>query len=205
MSGVSPVGVAAKGTVTGVRFCCGFLGLVIVASTFLPPFAPPRYVARLRRYYEGSDFCPVASSAMPMSRVRSHPGCDMISGGPGPLFAASPTASLTTVTSASFAGQFSLLISLDLPTIPPSTTLRPFRHARFHTLRHRRGRPRLSPGEIHGIGGSPVAWSRVHPLREGSPTGLAESSSLALRTGRSSQVALHLSSRKRSYRLTSGW
>ena len=27
------------------------------ASTFLPPFAPPVYVARLHRYYEGSDCC----------------------------------------------------------------------------------------------------------------------------------------------------
>ena len=40
---------------------------------------------------------------------------------------------------------------------------------------------------------------RVRSSPGASPTGLAESSSLALRMGRSSQVALHLSSRKRSY------
>jgi hypothetical protein len=45
----------------------------------------------------------------------------------------------------------------------------------------------------------PVARSRVRQLLAGSPTGLAESSSLVLRTDLSPQVALHLSSRKRSY------
>ena len=44
-----------------------------------------------------------------------------------------------------------------------------------------------------------VAQKRVRDLRGFSPTGLAESSSLTLRTGISPQVALHLSSRKRSY------
>ena len=41
--------------------------------------------------------------------------------------------------------------------------------------------------------------SRVRQILGGSPTGLAESSSLSLRTGHSSQVALHLVSRQRSY------
>ena len=45
----------------------------------------------------------------------------------------------------------------------------------------------------------PVAQSRVRPLPGGSPTGLAESSSLTLRTGHSPQVAPHPSSRKRNY------
>ena len=54
------------------------------------------------------------------------------------------------------------------------------------------------PGRLK-VGGIAVARSRVRTLPEASPTGLAESSSHTLRTGRSSQVALHLSSRKRSY------
>ena len=44
-----------------------------------------------------------------------------------------------------------------------------------------------------------VARSRVRALLGASPTGLAESSSLTLRTGRSSQVALHPPSWERSY------
>ncbi len=55
------------------------------------------------------------------------------------------------------------------------------------------------PGRQQRSKGFAVARSRVRASLGASPTGLAESSSLALRTGRSSQVALHLSSRKRSY------
>ena len=55
------------------------------------------------------------------------------------------------------------------------------------------------PGQTVQVGGMAVARSRVRTSPGASPTGLAESSSLALRMGRSSQVALHLSSRKRSY------
>ena len=44
-----------------------------------------------------------------------------------------------------------------------------------------------------------VAQTRVRTLLAASPTGLAESSSLSLRTGIPPQVALHLSSRIRSY------
>ena len=55
------------------------------------------------------------------------------------------------------------------------------------------------PGQTVQVGGRAVARSRVRTLLGASPTGLAESSSLALRIGRSSQVALHPSSRKRSY------
>ena len=55
------------------------------------------------------------------------------------------------------------------------------------------------PGQTIQVEGMAVAQSRVRSSPGASPTGLAESSSLALRMGRSSQVALHLSSRKRSY------
>jgi len=95
--------------------------------------------------------------------------------------------------------QISLLIAFDLPTIPSPTTALPFRHGRFGTLLHRRDLPRLSPGQASPVVGIAVARSRVRTLLGASPTGLAESSSLALRTGRSSQVAPHPSSRKRSY------
>ena len=97
------------------------------------------------------------------------------------------------------ATQVSLLIAFDLPTIPSPTTAQPFRHGRFVTLHHRRDLTRLSPGQTMEVGGIAVARSRVRTLPGASPTGLAESSSQKLRTGRSSQVALHLSSRKRSY------
>ena len=55
------------------------------------------------------------------------------------------------------------------------------------------------PGQTVQVEGMAVARSRVRTSPGASPTGLAESSSLALRMGRSSQVASHLSSRKRSY------
>ena len=52
--------------------------------------------------------------------------------------------------------QFSLLISFELLTIPSPTTLLPFRQDRFVTLLHRRGLPRLSPGQTSsGRMGSP--------------------------------------------------
>ncbi len=95
--------------------------------------------------------------------------------------------------------QVYLLTAFDLPTIPSPTTALPFRHGRFHTLLHRRDLPCLSPGQTSKVGGIAVARSRVRTSLGASPTGLAESSSLALRTGHSSQVALHLSSQKRSY------
>ena len=54
-------------------------------------------------------------------------------------------------------------------------------------------------GRPRGSRDLPVARSRVRHLLAGSPTGLAESGSLALRTGHSPQIAPHLSSRKRNY------
>jgi len=95
--------------------------------------------------------------------------------------------------------QFSLLTALDLPTIPPPTTTSPFRHGRFDTLPQCRDWTRLSRGQTDQVAGIAVARSRVRNLLASSPTGLAESSSLALRTGRSPPIALHLPSRERSY------
>jgi len=113
--------------------------------------------------------------------------------------AVSPAAAVHDPSSTSCARQFSLLIAFDLPTIPSPTTALPFRHSRFVTLHHRCDCPRLSSGQTSGVGRSAVARIRVRTLIGASPTGLAESSSLLLRTGRSSQVAFHLPSRERSY------
>ena len=94
--------------------------------------------------------------------------------------------------------QVSLLVSFDLPTIPPSTTLLPFPSRRFVTLHQRERLPRLSPGQTNGrrecrraVWGSPVA--RRLPDR------LGRSRFALLRTGRSPPVASHPSSRRRSY------
>ena len=100
--------------------------------------------------------------------------------------------------------EVSLLISIELPNIPSPTTLLPFRSPQFATLpgsvtvravsptvRSKADSPRVSSGRC--------VRSGVRELLGRSPTGLAESSSLALRTGHSSQVALHLASRQRSY------
>jgi hypothetical protein len=172
-----------------------------LASTFLLPLAPPRFAARLHRYYESSDFCRAASfdvadiaTFVPCRRAIRHRRARAI--GQAVSHAARGNGS----SSASCARQFSLFTSLDLPTIPPPTTTLPFRHGRFHTLLHRRDLPCLSPGQTSQVGGIAVTRSRVRASLGASPTGLAESSSQTLRTGRSSQVALHPSSRKRSYR-----
>ena len=182
----------------GSRFPLRWFGHI--TSTFLLPFAPPRFAARLHCYYESSDFCRAASSVVtsiamfvPYRRAILHRRAWAI------RQAVSLAANCDGSSFASCARQFSLLFSFDLPTIPPPTTALPFRHDRFVTLLHRRGLPRLSPGQTSKVGGIAVARSRVRTLLGASPTGLAESSSHKLRTGRSSQVALHPSSRKRSY------
>jgi hypothetical protein len=95
--------------------------------------------------------------------------------------------------------QRSLLISFDLLTIPPPTSLLPFPHDRFGTLRHRRELPRLPLMETqgaeeiirHAVKGSLIA-SRL-------PDRLGRSEFIVLRTGHSTQVALHPASRQRSY------
>ena len=169
-------------------------------STFLLPFAPPRFAARLHRYYGSSDPCRAASSDLTGIAKFVPARCAILHRGAwGIDHAVSLAASGHDVSSTSFTRQISLLISFDLPTIPSPTTALPFRHGRFDTLLHRRDLPRLSPGQTDQVGGNAVARSRVQTSLGASPTGLAESSSLTLRTGCSSQVAPHPSSRKRSY------
>ena len=101
--------------------------------------------------------------------------------------------------------QISLLISIELLNIPSPTTLLPFRHARFSTLpvsfivvAAAPAAKRCSAEQVRSSWGRGVR-SKVRASLGHSPTGLAESSSLTLRTAHSPQVALHLSSRKRSY------
>ena len=124
------------------------------ASTFLLPFAPPRFAARLPRYYESSDFCRAASSDVAGIAVFVPCRRAILPGGPGPLVKQCPTLLIDVgSSSASCARQISLLISFDLPTIPSPTTALPFRHGRFSTLLHRRDLPCLSPGQTSPVGG----------------------------------------------------
>lgn len=176
------------------------------ATTFLFPFAPPRFAARVHRYYGNSDSCHAASSEPPISRVRPPSTCDMRRGISGPLVTQCPPLRyFTVIVHVLNTRQVSLLISIERPTIPSSTTAVPFHHARFVTLHHRHGRRVYPPGRLRQSGDLPVARSEVRPLQAGSPTGLAESGSLMLRTGCFPQVAPHLSSRRRSYLWSSGW
>ena len=94
------------------------------------------------------------------------------------------------------AAEVSLFISIELPNIPSPTTLLPFHDARFRTSRfgYRRRRRTILRCEPP-LGVEPRlrcgVRSEVRDLLDCSPTGLAESSSLSLRTARSSPVALH--------------
>jgi hypothetical protein len=95
--------------------------------------------------------------------------------------------------------QVSLLISLDLLTIPPSTTRVPFPCHGFSTLPQPDRLPRLSPGQT-----SAGRWDRRHavrgsPLASRLPDRLGRIRFVILRTGRSPPVASHPSSRRRSY------
>ena len=95
--------------------------------------------------------------------------------------------------------QVSLFIAFELLTIPPPTTALPFRHDRFITLLHRRGLPRLSPGETSWVEGfARRAVEGSHTARR-LPDRLGRNEFVILRTGHSPQVAPHPSSWKRSY------
>jgi hypothetical protein len=93
--------------------------------------------------------------------------------------------------------EVSLLISIELPNIPSPTTLLPFRSPQFDTLPGsvtvravsptvRFGRTDLSRSSL-----GRCVRSGVRELLGRSPTGLAESSLLSLRTVHSPLVALH--------------
>ena len=169
-------------------------------STSLLPFAPPRLAARLPRYYESSDFCRAASSDLtgiakfvPLRRAILHPG-------PGPLLTPRPPLRVLTMDrprpSPDRSPGLSRLTFQPLHLQPPHCHFVTVALARYFSAVTCRVYP---PGQPIQVEGMAVARSRVRSSPGASPTGLAESSSLALRMGRSSQVALHLSSRKRSY------
>ena len=169
-------------------------------STSLLPFAPPRLAARLPRYYESSDFCRAASSDLtgiakfvPLRRAILHPG-------PGPLLTPRPPLRVLTMDrprpSPDRSPGLSRLTFQPLHLQPPHCHFVTVALARYFSAVTCRVYP---PGQPIQVEGMAVARSRVRSSPGASPTGLAESSSLALRMGRSSQIALHLSSRKRSY------
>ena len=92
--------------------------------------------------------------------------------------------------------EVSLLISIELPNIPSPTTLLPFRSPQFDTLPGSVTVRAVSPTVRPGGQTFPSSLGRcvrsgVRELLGRSPTGLAESSSLSLRTIRSPSVALH--------------
>ena len=172
-----------------------------LTSTSLLPFAPPRFAARLHRYYESSDFCRAASSDLtgiaefaPLRRA-------ILRRGPGPLFTQRPPLRILTMRrprpSPDSSPCLSRLTFRPLHLQPPHCHFVTVAFPRYFTAVTCRVSP---PGQTVPVGGRAVARSRVRSLLGASPTGLAESSSLALRIGRSSQVAPHPSSRKRSYR-----
>ena len=171
-----------------------------LTSTSLLPFAPPRFAARLPRYYESSDFCRAASSDLtgiarfaPLRRA-------ILRRGPGPLFTQRPPLRILTMRrprpSPDRSPCLSRLTFRPLHLQPPHCHFVTVALTRYFTAVTCRVSP---PGQTVPVGGRAVARSRVRTLLGASPTGLAESSSLALRMGRSSQVALHPSSWKRSY------
>ena len=138
-----PTGIASVGTWVVNH---GFQS--IMSSTFLLPFAPPRFAARLPRYYGSSDFCRDASADVAGIALFVLDRCAILHRRAWAIVqAVSHAAGSNDSSSTSCTRQISLLIAFDLPTIPSPTTILPFRHGRFRTLPHRRGLPCLSPGQ----------------------------------------------------------
>ena len=162
MPSVSPTGVAANGTVTGMEFrrllAVGFR-FCDLAITHLPSCSPWLHRVLLHGFiatYESSDFCRAASidvtgiaKFVPLRRAILRRQAWAI-GQAVSLAAGSNGSSSTSCTR-----QISLLIAFDLPTIPSPTTISPFRHGRFRTLLHRRDLPCLSPGQTQRSVGLP--------------------------------------------------
>ncbi len=157
-------------------------------------------------YYEGSEFCQPPQRISPTTVVSfSHrPGRWSEETGTG-ITRRSSSRLLTIDSQRSDIWQSSLLISIELLNIPSPITLLPFRHARFNTLPGPFIVAAATPTtegysvELIRSSSSRCVRSKVRAMLAHSPTGLAESSSLTLRTVLSPQVALHPSSRKRSY------
>ena len=183
-----------------------------LVSPNLPPCLPSLATGLVpagQHYYEGSEFC------QPLSTNRTGDRRFVLASGtvahPRSLEQESSDVphrcSLTIDSRRSVFWQTSLLIAIELPSIPSPTTLLPFRQPRFITLPSFRSPcwlPHRPPRDARQSGialrRADCVRSKVRVIHGHSPTGLAESSSLTLRTALSPQVAPHLSSRKRSYR-----
>ena len=157
-------------------------------------------------YYEGSEFCQPPQRISPTTVVSFSHRPGRWSEEPGTGITRRSSSRLLTIDSQrSDIWQTSLLISIELLNIPSPITLLPFRHARFKTLPGSFIVAAATPTtegysvELIRSSSSRCVRSKVRAMLAHSPTGLAESSSLTLRTVLSPQVALHPSSRKRSY------
>jgi hypothetical protein len=180
MPGVSPLGVAANGTVMGVYSRLAGLRFGDRVISHLPSCSPSLHRVMLHGFIATTRALTSTGPLLPTVAgiARSFPS----TGDTPPRAwaigqAVSPAAVDVGSSSTSCARQTSLLTMLDLPTIPSPATSLPFRHGRFLTLLHRRDLPRLSHGQTQRIEGFAVAWSRVRAFLGASPTGLAESSS----------------------------
>ena len=162
-----------------------FVGLVIPPSSFLLPFAQLVYDDQLHRYYGSSDSRRLlhpahtsASDSFPSGRVTLPGGLDLLGSDPHSCF---------------LDGRCPHPVSNGSPCLK-RLNFQPFRlqppHCHFSTIDLSRYIIVMDPTNSR---------FRVRHLLAGSPTGLAETSSLSLRTGLSSQVALHLALRQRSY------
>ena len=177
-----------------------FLRFGHFASTFLFPFAPSRFAARLHRYYRNSVSCRAASSDftdtamfVPIRRAIFRQRA----------WAIDQAVSLAAICNGSIVHVLTLdrspcLSRLNFPPFHPQPPYDLFamivltRYIIVMTC------PRLSSERLKVVEDN-IAQTRVHRLPGGSPLGLAESGSLSLRTGLSPRVALHLFLRKRSY------
>jgi len=168
--------------------------LLHAISTFLRSLRSTG-VTRFQRYYGRSDSCRAIVSrrasvgSLRVAPTRTHGRAVWIWSALHHLFPSRFVLSR----------QVSLFIALDLPTIPPSTTLCHFPITAFARYFRRMGCRVYPPGQTswgraerrHAIKGSPLA-SRL-------PDRLGRIRFVILRTGRSPPVASHPSSRRRSY------
>jgi len=160
-----------------------------------------------RHYYEGSEFCQPLHRITPTTVISFSLQPGRWSEQPGTGIKRRSSSLLVTIDSQhSDIWQTSLLISIELLNIPSLTTLLPFRHARLSTLPSSfivaAAAPTTEGDSVERTCSSSgrCVRSKVRALLGHSPTGLAKSSSLTLRTALSPQVASHPPSRKRSYR-----
>jgi len=182
------------------------MGLVFSnLPSYLPSLAAGLVPAG-HHYYEGSEFCQPLQRIAPTTVISLSYRPGRWSEEPGTRIKQRSSSLLLTIDSQhSDIWQTSLLISIELLNIPSQTTLLPFHHARFNTLPSSyivvAAAPTTEGYSVELIRSSSgrCVRSKVRAMLGHSPTGLAKSSLLTLRTAHSPQVAPHPSSRKRSY------